>query len=137
MRSWSAASRDAVDEQLQANPASIDTYKSVKASSGAGSYDNNDQNYKETVQKDAYKETSGVESHGETLFRKEPTTYDGGAYAPTSSNSKSPAPALNYHSPPIGYVAPETEFRPTNKVYDLFFVLTIIHSENTRKNERS
>ncbi|KAI9559040.1 hypothetical protein GHT06_015829 [Daphnia sinensis] len=89
VRSWSSASREAVDDQLRANPAAAKEYSSIK-------YKENAPAYKETSQKDSYKEPE----------YKETTP----AYKESAPAYKEPAPA--YKEPAPAYSEPEYKAPP-------------------------
>lgn len=118
VRSWSAGSRDAVDEQLRANPAAVDAYKSPSLKDSSAAYSKDSAKREEPYYND---EPAKSAQHDSPLFRKEQQTtpaapvYKAEESYPSPPSQKSPATTsgINYHSPQVGYEAPDTEFRPS------------------------
>ncbi|XP_057369500.1 adhesive plaque matrix protein-like isoform X2 [Daphnia carinata] len=93
VRSWSAASRDAVDDQLRANPAAAKEYSSVK-------YKENTPAYKETSQKDSYKEPEYKETT--PAYKESAPAYKEPAPAYSEPEYKAPSfkgPSQSYKEP--------------------------------------
>uniref|UniRef100_A0A0P6GM25 Uncharacterized protein n=1 Tax=Daphnia magna TaxID=35525 RepID=A0A0P6GM25_9CRUS len=101
VRSWSSASREAVDDQLRTNPAAAKEYSSIK-------YKENAPAYKETSQKDSYKEPEYKET---TPAYKEPAP----AYKEPAPAYKEPAPA--YKEPAPAYKEPAPAYKEPAPAY--------------------
>lgn len=80
VRSWSSASRDAVDEQMRKNPSIAKDYASVK-------YSDNTADYKEPAQKDSYKEPE----YKEPAYKETTPAYKETEYKESAPAYKEPA----------------------------------------------